>query len=450
LEEKDINSFNGNETKKDQDLPSPPNRNVFLQSNRVCQEIPLFHKKSCSSIHINNNENNIINNESGMTFKFPNIEKENINIINNEEDDIEIKPIKTVEKKAEINEDTKKRTIDLNSEYIDNILFSKIKKENLNNNSSNITIDKEDIFEKRIEEGKSKNQASSRKTHNYNQYSNDRESQKATINQNSSEAEEKSTPEDEKREKNEKNEKSEKEQESNFNKTNFGFFKADEVNNIIRRALENNKKEAAAKNRDFLTSNYPQNYMNINLLKTKNKFFIGANNEKRPFTEDFKNKPSSDNYMEISLNDVTQWKKHEEIWQTINSGQIQTLNSLISAVSSDLEKYLIPPNDFDILSSSFYKLHFSNCKQWDKIIINDKIANAVTETQKWKAAYKRVVQRWHPDKLFPILDKINFKDESRRGLLKKKASVFLNNVNKSIQSIYEILRKIQQNHEKKG
>lgn len=205
-------------------------------------------------------------------------------------------------------------------------------------------------------------------------------------------------------------------------------IKVDDVASIIKRVLENNKKEAQAKNREFF-SNYPQNYMNMN--KTKSNFLIGQRSEsQRPFTDNLPRSNSTFNSMDIYLTDFSSWKKHEEIWNNISSQKL---------ISWELEKYLIPPNDNDILYSSFFKLHGITI---DRFVIDDNIPNSKSEIQKWKSAYKRAILRWHPDKLFPFLEEIKLCDDNRKNILKKKAGLVINNMNKTLQSILEILRKI--------
>ena len=108
-------------------------------------------------------------------------------------------------------------------------------------------------------------------------------------------------------------------------------------------------------------------------------------------------------------------------------------------MSSDLEKYLIPINDHDILISAYFKLY--NIID-NTFIINDNIPNPREELKRWKAAYKKMIYRWHPDKLYPLFDSVKFRDESKKVTLKKKASVILHNMNTLFQSIVEILKKI--------
>ena len=73
----------------------------------------------------------------------------------------------------------------------------------------------------------------------------------------------------------------------------------------MKRVLENNKKEAEAKSRDF-SKNFPSNYMNLG--KTQTNFFTGntyGNKSERPSTEYNKTRPTFDtiNFLEINLFD---------------------------------------------------------------------------------------------------------------------------------------------------
>jgi hypothetical protein len=220
---------------------------------------------------------------------------------------------------------------------------------------------------------------------------------------------------------------------TNQNNENQNKFRFEDVNvaNVIKRVMEKNKKEAAVRQRDFF-SNYPQNYMNLNMNRTQGRIFI---NPSGPSSQNFRpqtdNKEKTMNYLEIVIQDISNWRKHEEIWNNISTpGYI---------LCTDIEKYILPPNDFDILVSSYSKI---NNSYKEKIIIDDKIPNAKDELQKWKNAYKRAVLRWHPDKLFAFLDGLKLKDDSKKNSLKKKSSIIIHNMNKLLQSILEILKKI--------
>ena len=102
----------------------------------------------------------------------------------------------------------------------------------------------------------------------------------------------------------------------NENKFNYDGI---DVSNVIKRVLENNRKEAAVRQRNFF-SNYPQSYMNLNMNKSGNRFFIGNPNGQgrsdniRPNTDKAE---STMNFLEVNISDITNWKKHEEIWNNV-------------------------------------------------------------------------------------------------------------------------------------
>ena len=105
--------------------------------------------------------------------------------------------------------------------------------------------------------------------------------------------------------------------------------------------------------------------MNLNMNRTGGKFFINPSNNQGSSHQNFRpqtdNKEKTMNYLEITIQEVPFWRKHEEIWNNILSpGYI---------VCSDIEKYILPPNEFDILVSSYSKI---NNIYREKIIIDDK------------------------------------------------------------------------------
>ncbi len=79
------------------------------------------------------------------------------------------------------------------------------------------------------------------------------------------------------------------------------------------------------------------------------------------------------------------------------------------------------------------------------ITIDDNILNPKKEMKKWKMAYKRVIFRWHPDKLHPILNEVKLRDENIKNNLIKKSTVIINNMNNLFKNINEILVKIMKN-----
>jgi hypothetical protein len=228
---------------------------------------------------------------------------------------------------------------------------------------------------------------------------------------------------------------------NNLNSSKENTFKVEEhkISDIVKRVLEKNKKEAKSLQKDYF-ANIRQNYMNLNqnMNKSQGRFFTASSNLYG--RSESHTRPSNDqngskfNYLELVIKDSLLWKKHEEIWNNV-----LTPGYLLSV---DLEKYLIPPNDHDIVISSYNKL---NNNFVEKIILDDTLLNSGEEIQKWKKAYKRAVLRWHPDKLFSFVDELKLRDENKKTILKKRSSIIINNINKIFQNILEILKKINSN-----
>jgi hypothetical protein len=265
----------------------------------------------------------------------------------------------------------------------------------------------------------------------------------------------------------------------NFNKTSSFFFnnnnnkqnnprpdsfKVEEISNIMKRVLENNKKEAEAKSRD-LSKNIPSNYMNLG--KTQTNFFTGnpyGNKSERPNTEYSKTRPTFDtiNFLEINLFDQIAWKKHEELWDQLKANKDIEIEKqddyscygknkviVVNNMNPNLKKeinffHLFPPNDEEVLEASFYKLN----KISGKYIIDDSIKNPTEEINKWKSAYKKTVMRWHPDKLNPFIESLNMKDENKKMELLKKSGHIIYHMNKMLKILVELLVKIRIKQEK--
>ena len=231
------------------------------------------------------------------------------------------------------------------------------------------------------------------------------------------------------------------------------------IENIINNVIENNKRAAAARSSTSFY-NIGSNFMNNRMRSTTSKFY-NPNNPNRGggftgtrdsnFTKDQANegkfyKPNS---LKITLINPLNWRKHEEIWDNLISLNIGL---------NDLEKYLLPPNETDVLVSSYLKLNpkilnfcslqkinTSNTKNENNFIsfmIDDNIENPKKEMKKWKEAYKRVIFRWHPDKLFSTLDEIKLKNEQQKIEMKKKTTLIINNMNNLYKNIMETLNKI--------
>ena len=245
---------------------------------------------------------------------------------------------------------------------------------------------------------------------------------------------------------------------SNFYKfkINFNQFKTKEnkkkytfdINNIIYNVIENNKKAAAFKSSNYFNKigtdyiNFHMktiNYNSSNSHKKYNNYNINLNNNNNYEN----NKRTSLNSIKISLTNPLEWKKHEEIWKNILK---------LPFISMEIEKYLIPPNENEVLISTYLKLNSKilNFVSYEKnnnnyylyFYIDDNIENPKLEMKKWKDAYKEVLLRWHPDKLSAILKEILLKKDEIKKILKKKSTMIINNMNNKFKNIIEILRKI--------
>ena len=210
------------------------------------------------------------------------------------------------------------------------------------------------------------------------------------------------------------------------------------INEIINIAIENNIKAGQA-SMTSVFENIGQNYLNKKIKKN----FFSTSYEKKWEKEQAKekinqenkenNKNSNNNFLNLFLFEPEKWEKHENIW--INIKQNLTKENL---------EYILPPNDEDILISSYIKLYIKkNIKSIINICINDEnVKNPREEMKKWKIAYKNSLLRWHPDKLFPLLIELNIKNESIINDLKRRSNIIINNINNMYQKIMEILNKI--------
>ena len=237
------------------------------------------------------------------------------------------------------------------------------------------------------------------------------------------------------------------------------------IENIINNVIENNKKAAAARSSTSFY-NIGSHFMNNRMRSTKTNFF-NSRDKKGTYTgtkdSNFTKEQANEgryykpNSLKLTLINPLGWRKHEEIWSNLVS---------IKLGLADLEKYLQPPNDTDVLVSSYLKMNpkvinfcsiqkintsktnNENCN-FISFMIDDNIQNPKLEIKKWKEAYKRVIFRWHPDKLFATLEEINFKNEQQKNELKKKSTQIINNMNTLYKSIIEILNKIIEAKDKK-
>ncbi len=223
-----------------------------------------------------------------------------------------------------------------------------------------------------------------------------------------------------------------------FSKSGTNFYpkiKSENVPDLLKRILEKNKKEASVKQRDCFNNITTQKNQN---LYRNGKFLL---NMERPSTQhSSKQNPSvkksfavenTDINFNIDLSDVYFWRKHEELWNNLNTSTFK--------INNDFENYFIPKYESEILNSIFFK---ANGIIKDKIIITEKIFNPKHEIKKWKDAYKVAIKRWHPDKLIPLLADLKIKDEIKNSYILKKCGSILNNINKSINIVLDVLKKI--------
>lgn len=281
----------------------------------------------------------------------------------------------------------------------------------------------------------------------------------------------------------------EKKEEENNSKTNFNFktssyffspkFKKNDINNnkkaestnikdIINNVIENNKKAAQARGSTSFY-NIGNNYLN-NKMRDSQKNFYSSSNKKnknsyfrnsdtnfykdqaRDETEFYKKKKKP-NYIQLTLLSPTEWEKHEDVWVNISNKKY----------NENYEQFFLPPNDNDILISSYLKMYpnklnicnyskintlSKNEKEFLSFCIDDDIGNPKIEVKKWKNVYKKMIFRWHPDKLFPLINDLKIKNDFIKKEIERRSSLIINNINVLFQNIMEILKKILLSKEK--
>ena len=247
------------------------------------------------------------------------------------------------------------------------------------------------------------------------------------------------------------------------NKEKFKKEATSNIKEIINNVIENNKKVAQARASTSFY-NIGKNYLN-NKMRETNKNFYSSSNHKKSYAEagDTKNTKEKDeigqnsnkrkfNSIQLTLLSPLEWQKHEELWINISNNNY----------NEKLEKYFLPPNDTDILISCYLKMYPNklNINNYSKINfisknedflsfrIDDDIQNPKNEIIKWKNVYKKMIFRWHPDKLFPLLKELKIKNENIKNELQRRCSLIINNINSLYQNISEILRKIVLNKDK--
>ena len=212
--------------------------------------------------------------------------------------------------------------------------------------------------------------------------------------------------------------------------------------------IENNKKQEENKNKEQL-KDIGRDFANNNQMrKTSNNFYRSKSTSDPPNKEqcdDISSFPS----LELTITNLIEWKKHEELWYNIKS---------INFLNYELCKYLYPPNYQDVLIGTYLilnnktlnfdlgqNLKFSSNSNYNikaTLIINNAIKHPEIEIKKWKIAYKKVILRWHPDKLSSFLNEVHCLDDSQKRLLSKKSTLVINSMNSVYKKISEVLKTI--------
>ena len=268
------------------------------------------------------------------------------------------------------------------------------------------------------------------------------------------------------------NEENEQNQKGLFNFKTSSYFFSPNFNNekkemketssnikeIINNVIENNKKVAQARASTNNFYNLGKLYSNNKMKESQRNFYSNSNfkknfaeaednsNQKDKSNEGIEQNKRKSNSLKLTLLSPSEWKSHEELWINISKNMY----------NEKMEKFFLPPNDTDILISSYLKMYPNqlNICNYSKInsksknedflsfCIDDNIKNPKNEIIKWKKVYKILIFRWHPDKLFPILNELKIKNENIKNELQRRSSLIINNINSLYQKIIEILNKI--------
>ena len=268
----------------------------------------------------------------------------------------------------------------------------------------------------------------------------------------------------------------------NFKTSSYFFspnFKKNEINknkkedsanikNIINNVIENNKKAAQARGSTSFY-NIGNNYLNNKMRNSQKNFYSSSNKNNKNsyfssadtnFSKDqarektvFSKAKKKSNYIQLTLLSPAEWEKHEDVWINISNKKY----------GEDFEQFFLPPNDTDILISSYLKMYpnklnicnyskintlSKNEKEFLSFCIDDDIVNPKIEIKKWKNVYKKMIFRWHPDKLFPLINELKIKNDFIRKEIERRSSLIINNINVLYQNIMEILKKILLSKEK--
>ena len=421
-----------------------------------------------TNININNSLNkldsNINNNKKISNIK----EIDNYDIVND------------INKKIKKSESTKiniKRYLNDKNNILD-------KKESLNSSLSSITFSNEEINDKKDKSNLKQNNEETNNNNNLN-YKNgisklfsfiSRDNSDFSYNsKNNMKINEKASSLKEKINETKEKEDNTSNVKFNFKTSSYFFsqkFKKNDINknknekdtnikDIINNVIENNKRAAQARvstsfyniGNNFLNNKMRDSQKNFySSSKNKNSYFRGegdtnfSREQARDETEFNKTKKKS-NYIQLTLFSPTEWEKHEEVWINISNKKY----------NENLEQFFLPPNDSDILISSYLKMYpnklnicnyskintiSKNEKEFLSFCIDDDILNPKNEIKKWKNVYKKMIFRWHPDKLFPLINELKIKNDFIKKEIERRSSLIINNINVLFQNIMEILKKI--------
>lgn len=184
------------------------------------------------------------------------------------------------------------------------------------------------------------------------------------------------------------------------------------MDEIFQRILDRNKKEAEARNNGLFLNSSQFHERICSKRSTSQKFYKET---KEKYFQKEKNGACIDikGNLELFLdsNEVEHWQRHEETWNLV-------LETIIA--DSNL-KFLVPPNEKDILLSAYYFTHNGNNS---RITIN--CSKPDDEIKRWKALYKKLMARWHPDKMYPLLEKLNLEEDMVNKIKRKSFSIIDN------------------------
>lgn len=243
---------------------------------------------------------------------------------------------------------------------------------------------------------------------------------------------------------------------SNSSKFNIKNIKNTNIDDIFKRIMNNNQKEAEARSTSRIMNSSSYQNKVYKQRSTSNKFFSSTNSGfiyEKPYNKEQSYMPlintrDSKGSIILSLdkNDLYHWKKHEDIWKNLSFLSSQSSFSLKSLIKNETHlKFLLPANDSDILLSLYIYTYIDNTDNNSYIINEDKVeidadsVNYLNEVKKWKGVYKKLLIRWHPDKLIPFLKRINIDEEMIMKIEKRTFSI-MNGVNSLFRIVLERLK----------